>query len=744
MEGRRSIPTLLRLTPFQPGESLLSRLFRLAKINHCDSLYPLSSLISESSEQAEGTRDRLGRPGQRETYELLATLTRSKVEELYAATAHIFTPILAPPESPIPSLELRDSLFVPILESKFAHGHIYPECAGQFCPLCLQEEAAHCLRWLPTAITTCLRHHCFLVNKCLTCGKGLRITDIVSTHCGACAANLTQVREEPILMDDFGSFTQQVLQSWFLTDPAPIRGHAQLPEQPANVLYRVLTGLRLLLLGLPESAWPYLSEASPTSLRPSPTLHLQVRSPNERYYEYAAAFKVLVNWPQGFFDFLDVCRSQSDKGKLSKRRGDTEFGDIYTHWIQKYWKPPAFNFLQEAFDQYVFEKCGSSPWVRASRRYRAHPRLAQGFDLLGMTEAIELLGTSSQTVRSLLQTGQLTAYKDGQYQRLVFLNRREVLALCEKRNNRISITEVASLLGISQRMVHDLVEVGLLIPEQGPTKKTPKGLLTRSSLMACLEKIGMHVEIRPVGSGKDIGINLHGATQLAVTVGLSAAQVLLRVAEGHLRAYHHGSSQFQLNSLQFTRVDVQAWVDTIKAEKHWMGLEAVLAFLRVTSETYASWLQAGLLSPVAIVGHIKYFDRHSIEQFRSHYVQSEEAAHLLGIKVSCLYQWISSGWLDGLFFGGRLAQHRHSSYLFDRDRLLQWRTERLVSSEAAEFLGIRKEELFSLVRKGRLTPLAGTRTRPYWFLRQDIVAIQNENRDHPLDTMLSEPSSSAQ
>jgi len=274
MEGSRSVPTLLRLTPFRPGESLLSRLFRLAKINHCDSLYPLSSLIAESSERAEGTKNRLGRPGQRETYELLATLTRSKVEELYAATAHIFTPILAPPESPIPSLELRDSLFVPILESKFAYGHIYPAFAGQFCPLCLQEEAYHHLRWMSTAITTCLRHHCFLVNKCLTCGKRLRIPDIVSTHCGACAANLTQVREEPILVDDFGAFTQQVLQSWFLADPPPSLEHIQLPEQPANVLYRVLTGLRLLLLGLPESTWPYLSQASPTSLRSSWTLHL--------------------------------------------------------------------------------------------------------------------------------------------------------------------------------------------------------------------------------------------------------------------------------------------------------------------------------------------------------------------------------------------------------------------------------------------------------------------------------------
>src|SRR5436853_3089732 len=121
------MPTLLRLTSFLLGESLLSRLLRLAKMNYCDSLYLLSSLIFERVSQAEGARDRLGRPMQKETYELLATLTNSKVEDLYAATAHIFTPILTPPDSSIQSLELPGNLLVPVLGRKFAHGHLHPE-----------------------------------------------------------------------------------------------------------------------------------------------------------------------------------------------------------------------------------------------------------------------------------------------------------------------------------------------------------------------------------------------------------------------------------------------------------------------------------------------------------------------------------------------------------------------------------------------------------------------------------------
>src|SRR5712692_7784741 len=92
-----------------------------------------------------------------------------------------------------------------------------------------------------------------------------------------------------------------------------------------------------------------------------------------------------------------------------------------------------------------------------------------------------------------------------------------------------------------------------------------------------------------------------------------------------------------------------------------------------------------------------------------------------GIKLSCLYQWIHRGWLDGTFFGNQFTQHHHSYYLFNRERLLQWRNERVVSSEAALLLGIDRAALLSLVRKGKLTPLLGTGTKPYWFLRQDIL-----------------------
>ena len=49
------------------------------------------------------------------------------------------------------------------------------------------------------------------------------------------------------MIDDFGLFTQRVIQAWFLSGTTSSVDDYPLPEQPARVLYRALTGLRLLL-----------------------------------------------------------------------------------------------------------------------------------------------------------------------------------------------------------------------------------------------------------------------------------------------------------------------------------------------------------------------------------------------------------------------------------------------------------------------------------------------------------------
>lgn len=717
---------LLNLTPFIPGESLLSWLIRLKKLNDYDSLHTLSSIIYEKISYKGDSSEGIGRPKQREIYDLLAELTKRKVEDLYAATPHIFSTILVPPGSQVQYLTLPDQHTVPILGQKFAHGHLLPNSASQFCPQCLGENPYHRLSWVPLALSICLKHQCYLVEKCFQCGKAIKVTDVVSTLCSKCRANFRAFHTNSVVVDDFSLLVQQVLNEWFMRSAMLPENAYQLPAQPLNVLYRVLTGIRLILLTFKDVDWPYFSSIEGKDVK---NLHLQTRSAKDRYHEYAAAFKVLIDWPQNFFNFLHVCRDQSDKDKLGRRRGETDLGNIYTRWIKTYWKHPAFAFLQEAFDQYVFNYCQSSQWVFESRRYRKHTNFSNNFDLISITEASEILGMAFHTVKSLLKAERLTNYKaitEPHYQRETLISRAEVLALQTQLEERITLTEVSLLLDISLPVLSDLIEIGLLAPKQ-TGNSMPSTLLTKSEVMTFLERVREYAEPEPLTEWpqEDL-LDLEEVTQLAAsTIGLNTTKVLLNIFEDKLHVYYKARDHFQLSCLVFVRSDVQAWIEAFKRERHWMGQEAVIKVLGVKYETYLSWVKLDLLTPVAIVGTRRFFDSRVIEQFRVRYVRSDEAANILGIKVSCLLQWIKRGWLKETFIGDAFTKAHHSYYLFDREALVRWRNERLPSADAAQLMGINQEALRYLVRRGKLNPLPGMGTCPYWFKREDLLKWQS-------------------
>ncbi len=418
---------------------------------------------------------------------------------------------------------------------------------------------------------------------------------------------------------------------------------------------------------------------------------------------------------------------------MARRRGETEFGNIYSSWIKTYWKHSAFTFLQEAFDLYVFEKYSSSQWLLESHRYREHPQFAKDLKLIGVDEAAKILGVAFKTVKFFLRTKQLTNYKEHNeryYVRDELVSRTEVLALRDKLKDRISKAEVSSWLGTNYHIINDLIEVGLLVPE--PRMKSEKcasqGVLTKSTVIAGVERIVKHVK---TWTGTELQQNdfldLALAAQIAAaTLGLNTAKLLLSVSEGKLRAYCRVNSSLELNNLIFSRTDIQSWIDSIRAEKNWMIQEAAVDFLGVKHETFINWIELGFISPVAVIGTKKYFDRLSIEQFRHDYVPSEEAAHILGIRLSCLYQWMKRGWLDGIFIGEKFTKEHHSYYLFNREHLVKWRNERVNADEAARLLGINREALRYLVRKGKLNPLPKMGTHPYWFSRKDV--LQRNNR----------------
>ncbi len=344
-----SYPLLYRSSP-QPSESLPSLLIRLAKGN----FYHSPTMVIQLCRERLIWRDQVTRPTRAETYRILAQLIRIGIDELYAASVQRFVSTVAPPDYGHRSILLPSGKTAPVLTDFALREHTRPESDVQFCPFCLKESAHHRVEWFPLAVAVCLRHQSLLVCGCPNCQQCIKVQDILETRCSNCGFELTQASTVSVAVDQFGLFSQSVIQSWLgLCSPASVNRYEPLPNEPPASLYRFLDGLRRSVMSVQHS-WNYLYNAPSGVGSPLfPCTSKRDITPAKSYILYATAFKAVVNWPQGFYHFLDAYRLRDGQLPSSHIRRDLD--RLYFAWLARAWKHPAFRFVQEAFVHYLVD-----------------------------------------------------------------------------------------------------------------------------------------------------------------------------------------------------------------------------------------------------------------------------------------------------------------------------------------------------------------------------------------------------
>jgi hypothetical protein len=297
-------------------------------------------------------QDQITCPARAETYRILVELTRVEADELYAACVQHFAAVITPPDYGQRSIRLSSGKTMSVSTNFILREQTRPESDVQFCPLCLKEAAYHRVDWLPLAAAVCLRHQCLLIHNCPSCQERINIRNILETHCPNCGFQLTQATVISVAADQFGLFSQSAIQSCLrLRPPIRIKDYEPLPDTPSASLYRFLDGLRRAVMSIRQD-WDYLYDApSGVGSLLFPCTSKSDITPAKAYILYATAFKAVVNWPQGFYDFLDAYRQRDNQSPSSLPRRD--LGRLYFYWLARAWKHPAFQFVQEAFEHYV-------------------------------------------------------------------------------------------------------------------------------------------------------------------------------------------------------------------------------------------------------------------------------------------------------------------------------------------------------------------------------------------------------
>ena len=447
------------------------------------------------------------------------------------------------------------------------------ESAAQFCPDCLREAPYHRLIWLPMAVSACCQHQGVLVDQCPACRQSLTIGDIVATRCKKCGASLKETQGIGIGQDPVGLLSQQVIQSWLMGGPR-LDQHLSpaLPDQPPAVLYSLLHGLRFSITQVtrlrradsvrpvPQN-WRSLHDILGILLRRPVPGHLtsQNSTSEQSYYLFATAFQSLLNWPDGFHRFLRAYCGRD--GREDAYGVYLALSELYEQWFDKCWRHPAFQFVREAFDEYLLEQSAASAIAVHTRWRCGQPARADRFAYATMAEAAQLLKTSLPMVERLADIGRLQWCKPQEPfgQRSPFVLRIEVLRLRRQWEEPLSLNQAAWWLGLAIDVTLDLAQAGLLTSEcRSGLNGSMHWLIHKQSVVdlwsAVMAKANLTLHALPEM------VTLGTATQRLKAIGLDAAGLVERAAAGNLHAYRPIPVSSELDAVVLSQRDIHAYV----------------------------------------------------------------------------------------------------------------------------------------------------------------------------------------
>lgn len=711
---------LLGNPPLLEGESLASFLTRVGKDNFYQPPSILTELILEGIGDEADRKDRTDLPRQAAVFERIWRLTQVACLQLYEASAHHFALVLTPPGSEISTLKLPGNHLVPLLPQGTTQKLIRSTSACQYCPVCVQQHPYHRLIWHLVATSVCLEHKCLLTNTCYNCNEKVRVQDIVNSCCSRCGVDLAKAPCILIESDELGLLSQQVLQGWLLNIPMSLPSADYLPPHPPRVLFYLVEGLRFTVQRLASSGWPYLH-----TLPQHDTLAMPFKTdshtltPYQSFCVYTTAMKGIFQWPKGFRKFLDAQQSHGSKdARVGNVKGD--LGSLYTHWFQRRWQHPSFDFVQDTFNLYIAEHYGISLSILHSDRFRRNPGLLRGFSYVSINYAAELAGVTPSTIQRLIDSGQLETTKEVP----TMVRQTDVLKLRDAWNFYMGLEEATQVLGVSEDVILDMVDIGLISPEQSPNTGFLSWKFSEKELCLLLDKMRKHAKTySEFGTANVPTVSLASAARMLTKVGLNAASIIAHVADGKVLAYRQSNEQFSCRDLVFEHKDINAYVKAILAEKGWMSRKDVTRYLKIKDGTLVKWVKAGLLVPNVIHANTQYYDRVTVEKFAADHVTSEGAAELIGVGMLTVQKWVRQGRLQAVSGPGI---DEHHDYLFNKTYLLRWRDGRLSFGQAMDLLGVSAATLHRWVYEGKILPLDDMGGKQRWFSREVVLGLRLE------------------
>ncbi|MBN1668785.1 MAG: TniQ family protein [Anaerolineales bacterium] len=665
--------SLGELQPFRfkrkllPGESLPSYLTRLAEANFCEPR--LFASVCNERQKLFGAKGKLDHPMSKDDFDALASLTRLTPSEIYKATLHRFASVFNPPPGQERQVvQLSDGPEVEIFQrgNNPITNFLSREGEPRYCPQCIQEAAYHRLEWSLTLLYACPIHHCFLVEKCPHCQGDISIADITRGKCRQCDGDIARQTPLYVPTDPFATSAHDTLRSWLGLPASPLPASAWgLPVQPRRVLFWVMIGLVSHMMRSPNNPFILVHPAIPLNLvKPIDCRHKRSCSPLWFYPLVTAAFKAMRRWPQGFLEFLTSFSNRHPNSSLSYAHATGGMDAFYWSWVDRKWNHPEYEFIQEAFDEYLLTMDKfPSRFLESSSRCAKRPRLSSRLEYVSLERAAELLKTDTETAWELVERGEIGLYRNG-IGGARWLAQKDVAAIRARWKiegakfpqgpllQALSPLAASKEAGqIARAIANGVADREKQLPEC--VYRQPNGKLCEAGDLDRPPLGGVLVDI----------LDFRGALEHLSIVGIAPLDLVKKITGYKIRAFRYTSDENDPGILVFLRDDLDTLCCELAGELGWLNAQAVRHRLGVSLAAVADLTRAGFFRPVSDGAEGKFYERRQVDDFSANYIFKAEAAALLRMKPFQLYQLVKKGELQAVSGPGVDMARR---YLFSR------------------------------------------------------------------------------
>jgi TniQ len=432
----------------------------------------------------------------------------------------------------------------------------------RWCPACLRDEPFMRATWELKLVTVCVRHGCWLVDKCGSCGarQSWREPTLHQCQCGRdFSTNETTSAEATVL-----ALTDHLTHKFL--------GHSGdgfWPAVPFNQMSRAIRYLGGFGIG-----------SVPKRPGKVPSLHqLDIAQAHLQ----RAAF-ILMSWPSGLQFVLRDMHARATPNISLNRTFSPLYRVIYDKLSQ-----PCFQPVRDVFEAYVRQSwdglLGKRNRRLSSQTVNEHPQMT-------IRRAAAILGVERTAAEQIAKDAGLlveVAMKSGRHAQSMHAH--AVSQLKDKVHGCVTLGVAATMMSLPERRVRELI-AGQVLPvlvSRAQAKRRAAWLISRQDIERFL--------IKPFYCGGDDHLTVRSFLKYGCLQQGEAVALVQAILSGDLPTYGLSDADVPVGDAKLSKQEVRTWLVTWRsAIRTTMNVDQAARRLKIKQQVAYQLVKAGLLS----------------------------------------------------------------------------------------------------------------------------------------------------